>query len=133
MAPRTIPPPHPDPHAPTAFTPPPGACDAHCHVFGPGDRFPFAPDRSYTPPDAGVHDLRRLHDRPGLARAVIVQASCHGTDNAALLDALRVGEGRHAGVAMIDAGTPDEELDELHDAGVRGTRVNFVAHLGGAP
>ena len=130
---RTIPPPHPDPHPPTAFRPPPGACDAHCHVFGPADRFPFAAGRSYTPPDAGVEDLARLHARLGLDRAVIVQASCHGTDNAALLDALRRGAGRYAGVAMIDEATTDDELDELHAAGVRGTRMNFVAHLGGAP
>ena len=130
---RTIPPPHPDPHPPTAFRPAPGACDAHCHVFGPADRFPFAAGRSYTPPDAGVEDLARLHARLGLDRAVIVQASCHGTDNAALLDALRRGAGRYAGVAMIDEATTDDELDELHAAGVRGTRMNFVAHLGGAP
>ena len=130
---RTIPPPHPDPHRPRAFAPPPGACDAHCHVFGPADRFPFAATRSYTPPDAGVDDLRRLHDRLGLERAVVVQASCHGVDNAALLDALRQGGGRYAGVAMIDDATTDAEVDELHAAGVRGTRVNFVAHLGGAP
>ena len=130
---RTIAPPHPDPHPPRAFTPPPGACDAHCHVFGPAGRFPFSPTRSYTPPDAGVDDLRRLHERLGLSRAVIVQASCHGTDNAALLDALQRGTGRYAGVAMIDDATSEVELDELHAAGVRGARVNFVAHLGGAP
>jgi 2-pyrone-4,6-dicarboxylate lactonase len=129
----TIPPPDPDPHPPTAFDPPAGACDAHCHVFGPADRFPFAPDRAYTPPDAGVDDLAGLHTRLGLDRAVIVQASCHGSDHAALLDALRRGGGRYAGVAMIDQATTDAELDELHEAGVRGTRVNFVAHLGGAP
>ena len=133
MSETTIPPPHPAPHAPRAFTPPTGACDAHCHVFGPAHRFPFAPGRRYTPPDAGVEDLARLHDRLGLSRAVIVQASCHGTDNAALLDALRRGAGRYAGVAMIDEAAADAELDELHEAGVRGTRVNFVAHLGGAP
>jgi len=102
-------------------------------VFGPADRFPFAPGRRYTPPDAGVEDLARLHARLGLDRAVIVQASCHGTDHAALLDALRRGAGRYAGVAMIDEATTDDELDELHAAGVRGTRMNFVAHLGGAP
>ena len=130
---RTIPPPHPDPHPPGAFTPPPGACDAHCHVFGPADRFPFSPGRSYTPPDAGIDDLARLRRRLGLSRAVLVQASCHGTDNAALADALRRGRGRYAGVAMIDDATSDGELEELHECGVRGTRVNFVAHLGGAP
>jgi len=97
----TIPPPDPDPHPPTAFDPPSGACDAHCHVFGPAERFPFAPERRYTPPDAGVDELARLHARLGLDRAVIVQASCHGRDHAALLDALRRGGGRYAGVAMI--------------------------------
>jgi predicted TIM-barrel fold metal-dependent hydrolase len=130
---RTIPPPHPDPHRPREFTPPARACDAHCHVFGPADRFPFSPSRSYTPPDAGVDDLERLQERLGLSRAVLVQASCHGIDNAALLDALRRGDGRYAGVAMIDDATTDADVAELHDAGVRGTRVNFVAHLGGAP
>lgn len=129
----TIPPPHPDPHPPRTFVPPPNACDAHCHVFGPAARFPFAPDRAYTPPDAGVDDLAALHAKLGLSRAVLVQASCHGTDNRAMIDALRRGEGRYAGVAMIDDDTSDEELDQLHDVGVRGARFNFVHHLGGAP
>jgi predicted TIM-barrel fold metal-dependent hydrolase len=130
---RTIPPPHPDPHPPRALTPPAGACDAHCHVFGPADRFPFAPDRSYTPPDAGADDLARLQGRLGLSRAVLVQASCHGTDNAAMVDALRRSGGRYAGVAMVDESFTADDLGALHDAGVRGTRFNFVAHLGGAP
>ena len=130
---RTIPPPGPDPHPPVTFDPPPDACDSHCHVFGPADRFPFAPDRSYTPPDSGIEDFERLQARLGLSRAVFVQASCHGTDNAAMVDALRRGEGRYAGVAMIDQSFTDADLAELHDAGVRGTRFNFVAHLGGAP
>ena len=129
----TIPPPHPDPHAPRAFTPPPGATDAHCHVFGPASRFPFSPDRTYTPPDAGLEDFERLQARLGLSRAVFVQASCHGTDNAAMLDALRRGRGRYAGVAMVDESVTDGDLRQLHEAGVRGTRFNFVAHLGGAP
>ncbi|MGH9233703.1 MAG: amidohydrolase family protein [Acidimicrobiales bacterium] len=130
---RTIPPPHPDPHPPRALTPPAGACDAHCHVFGPADRFPFAPDRSYTPPDAGADDLARLQGRLGLSRAVLVQASCHGTDNAAMVDALRRSGGRYAGVAMVDESFTADDLGALHEAGVRGTRFNFVAHLGGAP
>jgi 2-pyrone-4,6-dicarboxylate lactonase len=130
---RTIPPPRPDPHPPRAFTPPAGACDAHCHVFGPSDRFPFAPGRRYTPPDAGADDLARLQRRLGLTRAVLVQASCHGTDNAAMVDALRGAGGRYAGVAMVDETFTPDDLAELHEAGVRGTRFNFVAHLGGAP
>lgn len=129
----TIPPPHPDPHPPRRFTPPPGACDAHCHIFGPAHRFPFAANRAYTPPDSGVDDFLRLQDRLGLSRAVFVQASCHGTDNSAMVDALVRGKGRFAGVAMVDEAITDAELDELHAVGVRGTRFNFVAHLGGAP
>jgi 2-pyrone-4,6-dicarboxylate lactonase len=130
---RTIPAPHPDPHPPTAFTPPPHACDAHCHVFGPAARFPFAADRAYTPPDSGIDDFERLQQRLGLSRAVFVQASCHGTDNAAMVDAIERGGGRYAGVAMIDETFGEAEIGRLHDAGVRGTRFNFVAHLGGAP
>ncbi len=131
--PRPIPGPHPDPHQPVSFVPPPKATDAHCHVFGPADRFPFAAERAYTPPDAGIDDFEALQDRLGLSRAVFVQASCHGTDNAAMVDALIRGAGRYAGVAMIDDSFTDAQIAELHDAGVRGTRFNFVAHLGGAP
>ncbi len=130
---KPIPGPHPDPHAPATFTPPAGACDAHCHVFGPADRFPFAANRAYTPPDSGIDAFEALQDRLGLSRAVFVQASCHGTDNAAMVDALHRGNGRYAGVAMIDEGFDDAAIRELHEAGVRGTRFNFVAHLGGAP
>ena len=133
MTAPTIPPPHRDPHPPVAFTPPPGACDAHCHIFGPVSRFPFAPDRAYTPPDSGYDDLERLQDRLGLSRAVFVQASCHGTDNSAMVDALVRGNGRYAGVAMVDDTFTDADLGALHDAGVRAVRFNFVAHLGGAP
>ena len=130
---KSIPPPHPDPHPPRRFTPPPNACDAHCHIFGPGDRFPFSADRTYTPPDAGIEMFERLQEGLGLWRAVFVQASCHGTDNAAMVDALVRGRGRYAGVAMVDDGVTDAQIGALHDAGVRGTRFNFVAHLGGAP
>lgn len=130
---RTIPPPHPDPHPPRRFTPPPLACDAHCHIFGPADRFPFSADRTYTPPDSGYEDFVALQDRLGLSRAVFVQASCHGTDNSAMVDAIVRGKGRFAGVAMIDDSFSDDDIKALHDVGVRGTRFNFVAHLGGAP
>jgi predicted TIM-barrel fold metal-dependent hydrolase len=134
----TIPPPHASPHAPRRFTPPPGACDAHCHIFGPGHRFPYSADRTYTPPDSGIDQFEILQQRLGLSRAVFVQASCHGTDNAAMVDALRRGaradgSRRYAGVAMIDESFTDIRIAELHGAGVRGTRFNFVAHLGGAP
>ena len=125
--PRAIPGPHPDPHPPRRWTPPPNATDAHCHVFGPADRFPFSPTRTYTPPDAGIDDFEALQDRLGLSRAVFVQASCHGTDNAAMVDALRRGNGRYAGVAMIDESFTTGDIAALHEAGVRGTRFNFVA------
>ncbi len=132
MAP-TIPPPHANPHAPRLFTPPPSACDAHCHIFGPGDRFPFSEDRSYTPPDSGLDEFERLQERLGLSRAVFVQASCHGVDNSAMVDAIVRGNGKYAGVAMIDESFTDSDIAALHGVGVRGTRFNFVAHLGGAP
>lgn len=132
MLERTIPAPIPLARPPS-FSPPPGACDAHCHVFGPAARFPFAADRAYTPPDSGIDLFERLQHRLGLSRAVFVQASCHGTDNLAMIDALQRGEGRYAGVAMIDDRFSDGEIAKLHDAGVRGTRFNFVEHLGGAP
>ena len=129
----TVPGPNRSASTPTAFTPPPNACDAHCHVFGPARRFPFAPGRSYTPPDSGIDDFEVLQDTLGLTRAVFVQASCHGTDNAAMLDAIERGDGRYAGVAMIDDDYTDADLADLHARRVRGIRFNFVAHLGGAP
>ncbi len=129
----TVPGPIPEASRPTAFTPPPLACDAHCHVFGPAARFPFSPTRSYTPPDSGIDDFEHLQERLGLSRAVFVQASCHGTDNSAMVDAIQRGGGRYAGVAMIDDSYTDQDLAWLHDNQVRGIRFNFVAHLGGAP
>jgi predicted TIM-barrel fold metal-dependent hydrolase len=113
--------------------PPPGACDAHCHVFGPGDRFAYSPNRSYTPPDAPKERLAALHRHLGFSRAVLVQASCHGIDNSAMLDAIASSGGAWRGVAMVGPGVADSELEKLHAGGVRGARFNFVAHLGGAP
>jgi 2-pyrone-4,6-dicarboxylate lactonase len=130
---RTIPPPHPNPHSPRLFTPPVNATDAHCHIFGPADKFPFSDDRTYTPPDSGIDDFLVLQERLRLSRAVFVQASCHGSDNSAMVDAIIRGNGRFAGVAMVDEGFSDADIQKLHDVGVRGTRFNFVAHLGGAP
>jgi predicted TIM-barrel fold metal-dependent hydrolase len=129
----TVPGPLPAASAPTALAPPAKACDAHCHVFGPAARFPFSPNRTYTPPDSGIDEFIDLQDRLGLTRAVFVQASCHGTDNSAMLDAIGRGNGRFAGVAMIDDSYTDDDLQQLHEAQVRGIRFNFVAHLGGAP
>ena len=129
---KTILAPDPNPTKPK-YQLPPGACDAHCHVFGPGDRFPYAPDRSYTPPDAPKEKLAALHKHLGFSRAVLVQASCHGTDNSAMLDAIAASNGSIRGVAMVGKNVTDRELEDLHAGGVRGARYNFVAHLGGAP
>ncbi|MBM7405136.1 MULTISPECIES: amidohydrolase family protein [Sphingomonas] len=111
------------------FTPPPGAVDAHCHVFGPGDVFPYAPERKYTPCDASKEQLFALRDHLGFARNVIVQATCHGADNRALVDALEASEGRARGVATVRDTVTDEELAALDAAGVRGVRFNFVRRL----
>jgi 2-pyrone-4,6-dicarboxylate lactonase len=115
------------------FKLPPGACDAHCHVFGPGDKFPYAPGRRYTPDDAPKEMLRALHDHLGVERAVIVQASCHGSDNAAMLDCIASDPKRYRGVAIVDDTFSDADFDALDAGGVRGVRFNFVKHLGGAP
>jgi len=116
-----------------AFTLPPNATDAHCHVFGPGGRFRYAPNRRYTPEDAPKEMLRALHDYLGISRAVIVQASCHGTDNAAMMDCLASDPKRYRGVAIVDDSFSDADYDKLHAGGVRGVRFNFIKHLGGTP
>jgi 2-pyrone-4,6-dicarboxylate lactonase len=118
----------PDPSKPR-FTLPDGAVDAHCHVFGPGDVFPFAAERKYTPCDAGKDALFALRDHLGFARNVIVQATCHGADNSALVDALKAANGRARGVATVRPDVSDEALREMDAAGVRGVRFNFVRRL----
>jgi predicted TIM-barrel fold metal-dependent hydrolase len=124
----------PDPHpVKPKIVLPPGACDAHCHVFGPAARFPYAPDRSYTPPDAPVEHLRRLHAHLGISRAVIVHASCHGSDMAVTLDAIASSGDQYRGVAVVEDAVTDAELRRLHEGGIRGIRFNFVKHLGGVP
>ena len=115
------------------FKLPPGSCDAHCHVFGPGDRFPYAPNRRYTPEDAPKEMLDALHAHLGIERTVIVQASCHGSDNRAMLDAIASDPVRIRGVCIVDNSFGDAEYQALHDGGVRGARFNFVRHLGGSP
>ena len=119
---------HANPSKPS-FTPPAGAVDAHCHVFGPGDVFPFAPERKYTPGDATKQMLFALRNHLGFARNVIVQASCHGKDNRALVDALVASDGMARGVAVVGPDITEAELQEMHDAGVRGVRFNFVKRL----
>ena len=119
---------HPEPHPPR-FAVPRGSVDAHCHVFGPGAQFPYAPERKYTPCDASKEHLWALRDYLGFERNVIVQATCHGADNRALTDALRHSNGRARGVATVKADVIDKELHSLDDAGVRGVRFNFVKRL----
>jgi len=112
-----------------AFRLPAGAVDAHCHVFGPGDVFPFAPERKYTPCDASWQQLFALRDFLGFSRNVIVQATCHGADNRALIDAIARSGGKARGVATVKRSVTDEELQALHEGGVRGVRFNFVKRL----
>lgn len=119
---------HPNPSKPRLSLPP-GSVDAHCHVFGPGDEFPYAPERKYTPCDASKAQLFALRDHLGLARNVIVQATCHGADNRALVDALQAAGGAARGVATVRRDISDAQLQALHDAGVRGVRFNFVKRL----
>ena len=111
------------------FKVPPGAVDAHCHVFGPAAEFPFAQTRKYTPCDASKEQLFVLRDHLGFSRNVIVQATCHGADNRAMVDALHHAQGRARGVATVRRDIGDAELQALHEAGVRGVRFNFVKRL----
>jgi 2-pyrone-4,6-dicarboxylate lactonase len=119
---------HPDPSTPT-FALPPGTVDAHCHVFGPGDVFPFAPERKYTPCDASKDQLFALRDHLGVSRNVVVQATCHGADNRAMVDAVRSAGDRARGIATVRPEVSAAELTELDEAGVRGVRFNFVRRL----
>ena len=119
---------HQSPSKP-GFELPEGAVDAHCHVFGPGNEFGFAPERKYTPCDASKQQLWDLRDYLGFSRNVIVQATCHGADNNAMVDALLASNGLARGIATIKEDISEAELDKLHAAGVRGVRFNFVKRL----
>ncbi|MEU0840604.1 amidohydrolase family protein [Streptomyces sp. NPDC005962] len=126
------PPPHPRPRTPKLRLPP-GSCDTHCHILGPTDVFPYAPERTFTPLDAPKEQLHALHAHLGIGRAVVVQSSCHGSDHRVLLDALAGGGGRLRGVALVGETTTRAEIEELHRAGVRAFRLNFLPHLRTAP
>ncbi|MFT5661100.1 MAG: 2-pyrone-4,6-dicarboxylate lactonase [Sulfurimonas sp.] len=112
---------------------PKNACDAHCHVFGPHEIFPYSDKATYWPPDGPKEDLAKLHKTLGLDRAVLVQASCHGIDNRAMIDAIASSNGAYRGVCIADDTFSVKDFKELDDGGVRGVRFNFVTHLGGAP
>ena len=125
-------PPDPDTRTPV-FKAPAKACDAHCHVFGPHDLFPYHPSSTYHPPDGPREKLAELHGKLGIERAVIVQASCHGPDNRAMLDAISHNPDNYRGVCIANDGFSDEDFANLDAGGVRGIRFNFVTHLGGTP
>jgi 2-pyrone-4,6-dicarboxylate lactonase len=115
------------------YRPPSNACDAHCHIFGPADHYPYAPDRSYTPPDAPLSRFKELQSILGLERAVLVNASCHGRDNTVIVDAIAQSNGKYRGVANADDSFSERDFRRLHEQGFRGVRFNFVKHLGGVP
>ena len=115
------------------FRPPPLACDAHCHIFGPAARFPYDPKAAYHPPDAPFEGLQKLHSILGIERAVIVHASCHGPDMRATLDGIARSNGKYRGTAIIDESYGDKEFRQMDDGGIRAVRFNFVKHLGGRP
>ena len=119
---------HPNPKKPD-FVLPKGAVDAHCHVFGPYPEFPFAPERKYTPCNAGKDKLYALRDFLGFERNVIVQATCHGKDNRAMVDACRTAGDKARGIASVGPDITMAELQEMDEAGVRGVRFNFVKRL----
>jgi 2-pyrone-4,6-dicarboxylate lactonase len=124
--------PDPDTRTP-GYRPPANACDAHCHIFGPGDQYPYAADRTYTPPDAPLSRFKALQKTLGLERAVLVNASCHGSDNTVIVDAIAQSGGKYRGVANSDDTFTERDFEKLHLAGFRGVRFNFVKHLGGMP
>ena len=123
----------PAPREPTRpkIPPPPGACDTHAHVFGPAARFPYAADRSYTPPDAPLEKYLAMLATLGFDRGALVQGSAHGRDNSAMLDALARHPGRLRGVAVADADVDPAELRRWHALGVRGLRFNHFFRGGG--
>lgn len=127
---KPCPPPDPDPGTPRVSVPE-NACDCHVHVFD-GERHPYSPARGYTPPDATVATLAALHRTLGIARAVLTQASVHGTDNRAVLEGAASDPSRFRAVVAVDGSVTDGELRRMHEAGARGIRVNLV-DPGGMP
>jgi predicted TIM-barrel fold metal-dependent hydrolase len=121
----TIPGPHPDPGTPKEIAPA-HSCDAHAHIFGPADRYPFVPGRSFTPPEASIAAYARMLSALGFERAVIVQPSVYGIDNRCTYDAVRQSGGKWRGVAVVNTDITREELQALHEAGFRGVRINLL-------
>ena len=111
------------------FTLPKNACDTHCHLFGPGDIFPYSESRNFTPVDAPKEKLFALHEQLGIERCVIVQSALHGFDNAVVVDAMQVKKGTYLGVALSSAKTDAPTLEKMYLQGFRGIRFNFMSHL----
>jgi 2-pyrone-4,6-dicarboxylate lactonase len=128
----TILPPDPNTHTPK-FKAPPLSCDAHTHIFGPGDKYPYAADASYIPHDAGLNDFRKLHEKIGIERAVIVNASCHGLDNSVVIDAIAASNGCYKGVGNVDDSFSEKQIDALDRGGIHGCRFTFLKRLGRTP
>lgn len=120
----TLPPQDPNTRKPR-FTMPAGSCDCHAHVFGPQKEFPYVEGAAYVPHDASPQDYARMLRAIGCERAVLVQPSVYGTDNRAMIAALRSGVFDFRGVAVVPADVSDRELQDMHEAGVRGVRVNI--------
>jgi len=116
-----------------AFKAPPLTCDAHCHIFGPVDRYPYAATRPYTPPEAPLPAFRALHEGIGVERAVIVNATPYGRDNTIILDAIAQSGGRYRGIANVDDRMTPGELELLASGGIDGCRFTFLSRLGGRP
>ena len=112
-----------------AFKLPPKSCDAHCHIFGPSNQFPYSESRSFTPVDAGKNQLFALHDFLGIERCVIVQTALHGFDNSVVVDAMQVRKGSYLGVALAPASATTEQIAKMDQQGFRAIRFNFMAHL----
>src|SRR5260221_2121788 len=124
----------PDPNPSKPHIPlPPLSCDSHFHIFGPANKFPYAPDRSFTPHDAPKEALVRLHGFLGCERGVFIQSACHGTDNSAVVDALAELKGRYRGVALLDPDTAPGEIARLDAVGFCGVRFHLVPPLGAMP
>jgi 2-pyrone-4,6-dicarboxylate lactonase len=122
----------PDPDTKTpAFKAPAGAIDTHCHIFGPAAEYPFTPTRPYTPPDAPLPAFRALHEKIGVERAVIVNATLHGLDNRVVTDAIAKSGGKYRGIANVSGAMSDDDLKELDKAGICGCRFAFLKRLGG--
>jgi len=122
---RVCMPPDPNPKKPK-FTPPPNTCDTHCHLFGPPQVFPYSERRRYTPPAAPFEHYMMMLDVLGVDRGIVVQPNVHDTDNRVSIDAIARSNGRLRGVGRIDDDTTDQELEAMHEGGIRGIRFEFV-------